>query len=163
MTDTLTPAPAVTGEAGIRTRARQLRRVVQRIAQDPHLPADVDPQRVMEETLKFLEVAATSDDAVSPSKTVDTGWHHFILFTRDYMGYGANHLGRFIHHIPDEEGGGKAETANAGTNSYLRTRQLIMQRFGDIDETIWPSADALADCQSQGKCSSDCSGDCSNG
>lgn len=137
-------------------RAAKLSPVIERIAQDPALPEGVAPQRNLEEALKFLDVAAHTSEPVAPSAVVDIAWHHFILFTRDYMDYCATHLGRFVHHVPDEPGT-ETETDH---DSYLRTRQLIAERFGNLDPAIWPDADALADCQSQGNCTADCTGDC---
>lgn len=149
----------------VRDCARQLAHVVARIADDPALPAGADPQQVMEETLKFLEVAASSDQPVAPSRTVDIGWHHFILCTRDYRDYTATHLGRFIHHVPDGRDGDAADTGTGDVGSddtYAGTRRRIGDRFGPLDPTLWPAQTALADCQSQGNCSSNSSGDCSS-
>ena len=58
--------------------------IVDRIAAHPQVPAEL-AEAVMVETLRFVDLAATTDVAVAPSRLVDVGWHEFILFTRDYM------------------------------------------------------------------------------
>lgn len=130
--------------------------IIERIAQDPALPQGVAPQRSLEEALKFLDVAAGTTVPVTPSAAVDVAWHNFILFTRDYMDYCTTHLGRYVHHVPDEPGN-DTQTDHA---TYLGTRQLITDRFGPPDATIWPDADVLATCESEGNCTTECTGDC---
>lgn len=114
------------------------------------------PRQALEEALKFLDVAASTAEPVAPSATVDVAWHHFILFTRDYMDYCATHLGRFVHHVPDDP----ADTTMADHGTYLRTRQRIADRFGTPDATVWPDAAMLATCESEGNCTAECTGDC---
>lgn len=159
MTDQLTMQTTATPADTIPERAATLGHVVERIAQDPDLPAGVAPQRSLEEALKFLDVAASTTEPVTPSAAVDVAWHHFIMFTRDYMDYCATHLGRYIHHVPDAPTDHDADTGTAH-GGYLRTRQLVADRFGEPDPTIWPDQAALAKCESEGNCTSECTGDC---
>lgn len=94
-------APPVDRDA-LERRVQELAHVVDRIAADPDVEAGLAP-RVLAETLKFLEVAAAADEPVAPSRLVGVGWHHFILFTRDYMAHCAE-LGGYVHHVPDAPG-----------------------------------------------------------
>jgi hypothetical protein len=86
-------------------------------------------RRLLEEALRFLEVAANSTDPVAPSQSVDVAWHHFILFTRDYAAYCDRYLGRFIHHQPEMQGDGDAA-------AYETTRAAIEATFGSLDEEL---------------------------
>ena len=161
MTDQLTMQTATAPADTIAERAATLGHVTERIGQDPDLPAGVSPRRSLQEALKFLEVAAGSTEPVTPSAAVDVAWHHFILFTRDYMDYCATHLGRYIHHVPDDAtADDDATTGHGAHGGYLRTRQLVAERFGEPDPTIWPDEAALATCESEGNCTADCTGDC---
>lgn len=159
MTDQLTMQTTTASTGTIAERAATLGHITERIGQDPDLPDGVAPQRTLEEALKFLDIAAGTIEPVTPSAAVDVAWHHFILFTRDYMDYCATHLGRFIHHVPDDPAD-DADDTGAAHEGYLRTRQLVADRFGESDPTIWPDEAALADCQSEGNCTSECTGDC---
>jgi hypothetical protein len=147
VTDQLAPEQA---DTTVHEHAVDLRHVTDRIADDARVDAAV-AQRSLEEALKFLHVAATATQPVSPSKTVDIAWHHFILFTRDYSDYCQRHLGRYIHHLPD----GRAE---GDPDAYRRTRTLIADRFGTVDEMLWPDVDANTDCEAEGNCKAGCSG-----
>lgn len=160
MTDQLTMQTTTAPADTIPERASTLGHVIERIGQDPDLPAGVTPRHSLEEALKFLDVAASTTEPVTPSAAVDVAWHHFILFTRDYMDYCATHLGRYIHHVPDDATTDHDAHTGAAHDSYLRTRQLVADRFGEPDPTIWPDEAALADCQSEGNCTSECTGDC---
>lgn len=51
----------------------------------------------------FLVAQLASKRPISmPSHAVDTAWHEFILFTRDYHRFCARGLGRYLHHVPAE-------------------------------------------------------------
>lgn len=155
MTDQLTMQTTAAPVDTIADRAATLGHVTERIRQDPDLPTGIAPERALEEALKFLDIAASTTEPVTPSAAVDVAWHHFILFTRDYMDYCATHLGRYVHHVPDDP-----TDTGAAHDGYLRTRQLVAERFGEPDPTIWPDQAALAKCESEGNCTADCTGDC---
>ena len=127
--------------------------IVDRIAAHPEVPAEL-AEAVMAETLRFVALAAATDVPVGPSRLVDVGWHEFILFTRDYMAYCAE-LGGYVHHVPDSPGDTSDPTA------YRRTRELLTERHGPLDERLWPAVGAdCGDCKAgeceAGKCTADC-------
>jgi hypothetical protein len=63
--------------------------------------------RIMDQALAFLATCAVSTVPLSPSKTVDIGWHVFLVYTQDYSEFCQRIAGRFIHHVPtDEQDGG---------------------------------------------------------
>jgi hypothetical protein len=58
-------------------------------------------ERIVEQVLTFLVACARYPDGhLSPSETVDVGWHAFILHTADYAEFCERVAGRFIHHRP---------------------------------------------------------------
>lgn len=59
-------------------------------------------QEVFEDMLRFLFLCGTNDLPLGPSEKIDTAWHHFILFTREYQKFCERYFGRFIHHSPAE-------------------------------------------------------------
>jgi hypothetical protein len=127
--------------------------IIDRIGVDPGVP-DGDAEAVMFETLRFVRLAASTDEPVAPSRLVDVGWHHFILFTREYTAFCAE-LGGYVHHVPDRPDGGTDPSA------YERTRRLLTRRHGRLDERLWPAAGAdCGDCEAgkceAGKCTSSC-------
>jgi hypothetical protein len=57
--------------------------------------------RIVTEALAYLAAAADNPGAyMSPSRTVDEGWHALILHTAVYAKL-CESLGRFIHHFPE--------------------------------------------------------------
>lgn len=62
-------------------------------------------ERIVEQALAFLVACARYPDGhLSPSETVDAGWHAFILHTADYAEFCQRIAGRFIHHRPSGPG-----------------------------------------------------------
>lgn len=48
---------------------------------------------------KFLDEAYTGK-VKSPNASIDKAWHHFILFTKQYMDYCKCKYSALIHHVP---------------------------------------------------------------
>ena len=55
--------------------------------------------RAILEYKKFMYLAATSPDMVSPSPVVDTVWHEHLTFTKSYQEF-CDLLGKQIQHVP---------------------------------------------------------------
>lgn len=55
--------------------------------------------------LSFLSVckAFPNMNIPMPSETVDEIWHEFILHTKDYALFCDKHLGKFLHHTPNQD------------------------------------------------------------
>ena len=77
-------------------------RLVRRIVQDDHIEQQL-AERIVDQAVAFLYACArTTDTPLRPSKTVDIGWHTFILHTRAYAEFCDDVAGRFIHHEPED-------------------------------------------------------------
>lgn len=96
-------------------------------------------QRIVNQTLAFLATCGQRPDrGLVPSRTVDLGWHAFILHTADYAAFCDRVAGRFLHHEPDDNpraGGSLADTVQA------------MQTCGfPIDDALWFAAGRCTQC-----------------
>jgi len=60
--------------------------------------------RVVETLREYFHVCneGGKDFISMPSEAVDTAWHEFILFTRQYATFCDKAFGRFLHHTPAE-------------------------------------------------------------
>lgn len=95
----------------------------------------------LEETLKFLSLAAGSSESCTPSRRVDLVWHELILFTRLYEAYCHREFGKFIHHEP------AADSAQSFRQPYLRTLEAYQARFGEPPAAWWDQVGAgTSDC-----------------
>jgi len=101
-------------------------------------------EAVCEEYRRFLYLAATSPDPVSPSETIDRCWHLHLTYSRHYWEVlcGAI-LKRPLHHDPSA--GGAAEDARHA-DQYRRTLDAYRATFFvEPPASVWgPSADSRA-------------------
>ncbi len=116
------------------------RHVTRRLATEEAI-SEAEAGTWVAEMLKFLSAAAHARHGslgfqLRPSPKVDMAWHAFILHTRDYADFCERELGFFLHHKPDAPGASGAGVQ--ATLDYLRTRALVEQLFGPVDEAIWP-------------------------
>ena len=82
------------------------------------------------EVLRFLGLIATTEGPLTPSETVDRGWHEFILCTRTYSEFCQRHFGRIIHHEP---GGDEGENRR----QFRETLQIYCAYFGTPAARFW--------------------------
>jgi hypothetical protein len=54
---------------------------------------------LVREAKRMLYLSIVSDQAISPSLTIDDAWHEMLMFTRFYRDF-ADFIGGFIHHDP---------------------------------------------------------------
>lgn len=109
-------------------------------------------ERIVRQALAFLVACARNPRiALAPSKEVDHGWHAFILHTREYADFCARVAGHFVHHAPEDPGGGRVHAAarNAATTEVMRRTGL------PVDEELWDAGQAA--------CSANCERCCSGG
>jgi anti-sigma regulatory factor (Ser/Thr protein kinase) len=99
-------------------------------------------ERIIEQTLAFLTACARYPDwHLSPSETVDAGWHAFILHTADYAEFCDRIAGRFIHHRPNGPGGAASEQQAIGaTIAAMRDAGLA------VDPDLWVPRIACSQC-----------------
>ena len=92
---------------------------------------------VIEEYRRFLYLAATEREPVSPSEAVDRAWHLHLTYSRHYweMLCGGI-LGRPLHHDPNP--GGAAEDARHA-DQYARTLDVYERVFeSPAPASVWP-------------------------
>lgn len=124
-----------------------------RIVADEKLNRDL-AERIVDQALAFLAACARNTGApLAPSELVDIGWHTFILHTRDYADFCDRIAGRFLHHVPTEDGD-SAATGEAAHATLARTVAAIERAGYAVDAALWPAVN--------GKCNVNCS-QCKNG
>lgn len=77
-------------------------RVSKRIERDHGFAPEIADQ-VLDATLGFLITCGQADQPLAPSEIVDLGWHTFLLYTPEYMGFCRKHVGHFVHHVPNDD------------------------------------------------------------
>ncbi len=86
-------------------------------------------RRAFVEFKKFVAVTVLFDGAVGMlSEDVDAVWHEFILFTPHYHEFCEEFVGRYLHHVPNMDGGGEDDS--------IRFVEGYKALFGDLPE-IW--------------------------
>lgn len=95
--DTL--AVQVTKTKGHNPLGYQNEEIVHRIARENDSGID-RAREIFADTLRFLTLCGTWRGTVTPTKSIDIGWHTFLLFTRDYRQYCNGEFGLFIDHVP---------------------------------------------------------------
>lgn len=95
---------------------------------------------VLEEYRRFLYLAATTSDAVTPSDAVDQAWHLHLAYSRHYWDVLCGEIiGRPLHHGPTA--GGAAEAARY-RDQYRATLAAYRAAFGtEPPPEIWPPAE----------------------
>jgi hypothetical protein len=109
-------------------------------------------ERIVGQALAFLVACARNPETpLAPSRAVDHGWHAFILHTREYADFCARVAGHFIHHAPEDPGGGRVDAVARNTATTE-----IMRRTGlPVDAELWDVGQAA--------CSANCERCCSGG
>ena len=98
--------------------------------------SDGDVDLALIELLKFLNLIGTVNRRLSPSQIIDTVWHEFILFTKQYIQFCEKHWGRVIHHEPSE---------SASTALYFQTLEEYEELYGKGPEKYWPLISEASD------------------
>ena len=82
------------------------------------------------EVLRFLGLVASAEGRLTPSETVDRGWHELILCTRTYGEFCRHHFGRMMHHEP---GGDEGDNRR----QFKETLRLYRAYFGAPPARFW--------------------------
>ncbi|GAA0517878.1 hypothetical protein [Saccharopolyspora thermophila] len=85
---------------------------------------------------------------------MDTGWHQFLLYTREYRAFCDQVAGHFIHHVPEDEPGAPT---HAKTPVMVRdtTVEAIQQAGYVVDPDLWTVEDyapSCGSCHEDGNC-----------
>ena len=112
-------------------------RLIQRHSMDHEIPLE-EANRRFTALKEFMIVCAVKPGYKVTSDPIDSMWHTFLLFTKDYKNFCEENLGMFINHAPFE---------TAAPSAYLETRAFAQEFFGHLDEELW-SPKAKADCTS---------------
>jgi hypothetical protein len=113
-----------------------------RLAQEQHWSPDFS-RRATAEYRRFLLLAATAAEPVTPSHVIDEAWHLHLTYTRSYWDrLCGNVLGKPLHHDPTR--GGPDETTKF-RQQYDRTLAAYRTVFGEEPPAdVWPRADIQA-------------------
>ncbi|KRD08911.1 hypothetical protein ASE21_13740 [Flavobacterium sp. Root901] len=90
-------------------------------------------QSAIIEYKKFMLLAATNNEMVSPSEIVDIVWHEHLIFTNSYTDF-CNVLGKRIEHIPSTHNRSEFEKFQTAKE---RTTGLYEINFGKQPAEIW--------------------------
>lgn len=108
-------------------------RLTNRIAREQDMPREF-AARIVDQTMAFLRACGTTDQApLGPSELVDIGWHAFILYTKEYAEFCDRVVGRFVHHMPNDDGEGEVAPALLIT----RTTNAIRSLGFAVDGELW--------------------------
>jgi len=146
-----TASPSVTRPSPAR-RGRDLvhsglfHRLVARVRVDESVDVAL-AERICDQALAFLQVCADNPGRTfAPSPSVDAGWHAFLLHTHDYAAFCDAKAGRFIHHIPTDNGDGGDGPMAADAVEAIRSAGFV------VDAELWPAAGTRCRCQRCQKC-----------
>ena len=94
-------------------------------------------QRVIAEYKRFVLLAVTPSDGVTPSEAVDRVWHAHLTYTREYWNtFCGSVLGRPLHHSP---GNGDTDDHAKHWRNYTRTLERYAEMFSEpAPSDIWP-------------------------
>lgn len=107
-----------------------------RLAKENHWTAGFT-QKAITEYKKFMYLAATAGDMVSPSPIVDIVWHQHLIFTESYTSL-CGLIGKNIQHIPSTH---NREQADRFRQAAERTKELYNSTFGEQPKDIWEAED----------------------
>lgn len=89
---------------------------------------EIDPEVLLAELLKYLDITNQNSQTTSPSYVIDLAWHEFILCTKYYQLFCEKNFGKFIHHTPDTK---------PNKTGYEFTLESYKKLYGIPPENIW--------------------------
>ena len=90
-------------------------------------------EKAILEYKKFMYLAATASEMVSPSEIVDVVWHQHLIFTQSYQKF-CRLLGKDIQHIPSTH---NPEEAEKFSRAKEQTRHIYTETFGEQPADVW--------------------------
>ncbi|GLZ04318.1 hypothetical protein Acsp03_17840 [Actinomadura sp. NBRC 104412] len=119
-------------------------RLTERITSDHGIEAPM-AERIVHQALAFLVTCARTPGAgLAPSTSVDTGWHVFLMYTREYAEFCHRVAGRFIHHRPND----RKDSGEAGSGpERIGATVAAMRAAGmPVDTGLWIPATKCSQC-----------------
>jgi len=136
--------PVGTTDAATLVPAGTMQRLTARIVKDH---ADIDhatARRIVGQAAAFVAASGQCPGSeLAPSELVDIGWRTFILHTVDYALFCEQVAGRFIHHVPTDDGD---QAPGDGAAARVRTLTAITEAGYAIDHDLWPEAAKMGTC-----------------
>ena len=105
-------------------------RMACRIAQDESIELR-DAEHIVDGAIGFLLLCATHPGRqFGPSRKIDTGWHTFILYTREYTAFCHSIAGEYIHHAPTDGDAGSLHgvMATSEVMAFMDVRGITYDR-----------------------------------
>jgi len=118
--------------------------VVKRLTLKDGIP-EGNAEKLKMEFLRFVVLRQQYLGTIVPSKGVDMFWHAFILYTEEYTAFCERHLGKYMHHRPQDHFASTASISIAGK----KTVEYLGQMFQEYDSEIW---NQHAICTDDGDC-----------
>ncbi|MBE7170625.1 MAG: hypothetical protein INR73_08540 [Williamsia sp.] len=103
-----------------------------RLAWENQWTADFTQKAILEYK-KFMYLAGTSGEMVSPSPIVDLVWHQHLLFSESYTAL-CTLIGKSIKHVPSTH---NQTDAAKFKQAAEQTEKLYLQEFGEQPPGIW--------------------------
>lgn len=129
--------------------------VVDRAITDFGVAPEMAP-RVVDQALAFLATAGRTSDsagALTPSVTVDPGWHAFMLYSRPYREFCDRVAGRFIDHVPHDDPTAPPSQRKAPGRGVASTMEAIAAAGFAVDQELWLTNTAkCGQCHEDGNC-----------
>lgn len=73
----------------------------------------------------------------SEMKEIDDMWHTFLLFTKEYMVFCKEYLGRFFHHCPTTEDQKSEFEKNDFETDFFRFLSFVYEQLGEQTLRKW--------------------------
>lgn len=106
-------------------------RVSKRISKDHGFTPEIAEQ-ILDAALGFLMACKDAKMSLAPSELVDVGWHTFLLYTPEYMKFCHEHIGHFVHHVPNDDPTKPSQAGGSlSTVEYMRSHSI------PFDEVLW--------------------------
>ncbi len=122
--------------------------LIERLQQKESL-SEEDSHALFSDLKKFLFLCGTKEGRFpfGPPEKIDSAWHHFILFTKDYARFCHEFFGHFIHHNPVTSFNRPTETGIA-----QHTLERAQELFGSLSKNwVYEKGDS-SDCQPSTNC-----------
>lgn len=119
--------------------------VIRRL-RERHAISEAAAEEVFGDLMLYLRAGARSEAELVPSPIIDDAWHLFLLYTRDYATFCADHFGRFIDHYPHDPPQDVADSVTVAERRAIgaNSRAEHARQVGSERPSDWPYHRAAA-------------------